>query len=167
MGGQLHQMTVEYVTEQDRLLLRFSTREGVEIGIWLTRGIVRALWRAIVGVFAEREAIKAQTVPGVGQAMMSMEHDQAVQSADFSQPRDERVKPHPEIAEPPLVTGFKCRQRGDRTQMTFTTEAGGDVNLGLPADGVHALCHLLQAAAEKAEWDLGLAFGDDGGARIH
>ena len=35
MTGQLHQVNLKYVPEEDRLLLRMSTSDGDELRLWL------------------------------------------------------------------------------------------------------------------------------------
>ena len=41
---QIHQMSVTYLPEQDRILLRINTTEGEETRMWLTRRLMVGLW---------------------------------------------------------------------------------------------------------------------------
>ena len=47
-------------------------------------------------------------------------------------------------------------------QVAFLTAEGRAVNLNLNEEMLHALCHILQGAADRAGWDLKLSVGDAG-----
>ena len=40
---QIHQMSVTYLPEQDRILMRINTTEGEEMRMWLTRRLMVGL----------------------------------------------------------------------------------------------------------------------------
>ena len=44
---QIHQLSVSYQAEQDRLLLRVSSTSGQEMRLWLTRRLMLGLWPLI------------------------------------------------------------------------------------------------------------------------
>jgi hypothetical protein len=44
---QIHQLSVSYQAEQDRLLLRVSSTNGQEMRLWLTRRLMLGLWPLI------------------------------------------------------------------------------------------------------------------------
>ena len=44
MSDKLHQFQMAFVAEQDRMLLRISTRDKAELRLWMTRRVVRLLW---------------------------------------------------------------------------------------------------------------------------
>jgi hypothetical protein len=162
MGDQLHQMTVVYTLEQDRLLFRVNTKELVEFRLWLTRLLVRKLWESLVKRFEATPQVAVQAAPGAKEAIMSMRHEQALQSSDFTKKHEPPAKePEPE-EEPLLVTGFECRQISETvSRLTLRTQKGTHVNLNLNDDLLHALCHLIRNASQQADWALGLAMGND------
>ena len=45
---RLHQFNMEYVAEEDRLLLRVQTVDHNEFLVWLTRRYVKQLWPLLV-----------------------------------------------------------------------------------------------------------------------
>ena len=47
---RLHQLKLDFIPEQDRLLLRVSTDTRLEVRLWLTRRILRLLWPLLVNV---------------------------------------------------------------------------------------------------------------------
>lgn len=164
MADQLHQMTMEYVPEQDRVMFRVSTTGNVEHRLWLTRRLISGLWKAMVGTFAAAPEIKSQPAPKVKKALMSLKHQQAVQGSDFSQPRKEVPAAPSTTGDYPLVTGVTCKiLEQQQRQLTFRAADGKEVTLKLSEDMMHALCHLMQQATEKAQWGLGLTIGDAAG----
>ncbi len=48
MPSALHQITMSYAPEEDRLLLRISTADKTEYQLWLTRRFVGVLWTALM-----------------------------------------------------------------------------------------------------------------------
>lgn len=163
MTDALHQMTAEFVPVQDRILFRVSTRERQEYRVWLTRRLVKKLWGVAVRSFEAEPEVKAQVQPHVRNAVMSMKHQQAVQSSDFSQKHQANTTPAPEMNEPLLATGVRIShtEKGI-VQVVFVTVEGRAVNLNLNEEMLHALCHILQGAADRAGWDLQLSVGDAG-----
>ena len=167
MGDQLHQMTVEFVAAEDRLLLRVNTTGRLEYQMWLTRRLVQGIWRLMVGAFAEAPEIKAQPAPRVKRAIMSMQHQEAVETADFKTERETATAPPPGMDGPQLVTAVQCgRVSNSVRRLSFRTSAGKDINVNLTEEMMHALCHLIRQGAEKAGWNLELSIGDAASAPI-
>jgi hypothetical protein len=163
MTDALHQMTAEFVPVQDRILFRVSTRDKHEYRVWMTRRLVKKLWGVAVRSFEAEPEVKAQAQPHVRNAVLSMKHQQAVQSSDFSRKHEVDTKPAPEMNEPLLATGVKIsRTEQGGVQVVFLTVEGRAVNLNLNEEMLHALCHILQGAADRAGWDLQLSVGDAG-----
>jgi hypothetical protein len=161
MADSLHQMTAEYVPAQDRILFRVNTQDKLEYRVWLTRRLVRNLWGVAVKSFEAKPEVTEQARPQVKQAMMSMQHQQAVQSSNFKQKHDTDTMPAPESETPLLAVATQITQVNDTTiRLTFVTAERKAVNLQLNEDMLHAVCHIMQAAADRAGWDLQLSVGD-------
>lgn len=161
MTDALHQMTAEFVPVQDRILFRVATREKREYRVWMTRRLVKKLWGVAVHSFEAEPEVKAQAQPHVRNAVLSMKHQQAVEHSDFSQKHEVDTKPALEMDEPLLATSVKIAHNDAGTiQVMFLTVEGRTVNLNLNEEMLHALCHILQSAADRAGWDLKLSVGD-------
>ena len=50
---QIHQMSVTYLPEQDRILMRINTTEGEEMRMWLTRRLMVGLWPLLSKLLTE------------------------------------------------------------------------------------------------------------------
>jgi hypothetical protein len=161
MADSLHQMTAEYVPAQDRILFRVNTQEKLEYRVWLTRRLVRNLWGVAVKSFAAKPEVSEQPRPQVKQAMMSMQHQQAVQSSNFKQKHATDTKPAPDAETPLLAIATQITQINKTTiRLTFVTAERKAVNLHLTEDMLHAVCYIMQTAADRAGWDLKLSVGD-------
>jgi len=166
MADPLYQMTAEYVSVHDRIVFRVSTQKRVEYRLWLTRRLVKDLWGVAVKAFElEPEVAQQAHQPGVKKAVMSMKHQEAVQSGDFSRKHDTRTVKPPEIEQkqPLLAISAEINQTDtETTRLTFHTAERKDVSLNLTSKMLHAVCHLLQQASDNAGWDLKLSVGDAG-----
>jgi hypothetical protein len=47
-------------------------------------------------------------------------------------------------------------------RLTFITAERKAINLHLTEEMLHAICHIMQTAADRAGWDLQLSVGDAG-----
>lgn len=177
MTDALHQITMSYSAEQDRLLMRVSTTGKSEFQFWLTRRFVNVLWPALMTVIEQEDPeVKQNLMPKAKKAVAAMKHQEAVQASDFTQTHDEDAKT--QTAEPLLVIGGSVEppKPGGKgvTGLTLKTERNAEIKLSLEKNLLHALCKLLIETTMKAGWDLGLAVGDpaaiqvpDDKARIH
>ena len=158
-------MTAEYNAIHDRILFRVSTQKRLEYRVWLTRRIVKSLWGVAIRSF-EAEALAevktaTQQQPQVKKAVMSMKHQEAVQTSDFSKKHDTKTKPPPDAQRPLLAVKAEIGKTPEGTiHLTFQTVERKNVNLNLNEKTLHAVCHMLQRAADKAGWDLELRVGD-------
>ena len=161
MSDSLHQMTIEYRPEHDRLLFRVTTQSHNEYRVWLTRRLVRGLWAPVIKTFKTQPDIQEHVAEDVKQAVMSIKHQEIVQAADFTQKHDPEATPDPSTVEPLLVNAVQCVPgEGDTVRLTFKSGTGRDVNLNINEKMLHAFCHLIRSAVDKAEWDLDLPIGD-------
>ena len=161
MADQLHQMTIEYVAAEDRLLFRVSTTARLEYQLWLTRRLVAGMWKMMVGTFAQAPDVKEQPAARVKKAIMSMQHQEAVGDADFATKRQTDTQAPPGMEDALLVTAVSSKRIDEHVRrLQFRTTVGKDISINLTEEMTHALCHLIQQGADKAGWKLGLVIGD-------
>lgn len=169
----LHQIGVVYDAVQDRLVLRISSTDKTEWRLALTRRFVRLLWRALVGILEKHPDIRADLMPHVKEAMLAMQHQAAVQSADMGKAYAEDNRDLTSNTGPQLVTAARVTAKGEsHTELYFRTAAGTDLCFVIDKTRLHAFCHLLVKSAVGAEWNLPLAIGDaaaaaPSGERVH
>ncbi len=161
MPSALHQITMSYSAEQDRLLLRLGTTDKKEYQLMLTRRFVRVLWAALIKVLEKQPDLKRDLVPKVKKAVMAMVHQKAVSDADFSRKHEKGYENLTPGSDPLLVVGGSVEPgNGGPTRLLLKTQTGSEIKLTLNKNLLHALCKLLIGTTMKAGWDLGLTVGD-------
>ena len=155
---KLEQLRLDFVPEQDRLLLRIATDDGKELALWLTRRCLRLLWALLIELAKSDPRIALQSSADARAALLGLEHEHALQGADFASPYREGARERPLGAEPLLVTRLAhARDSAGYTVLTLGGTGEQQIDLTLDAQLLHAICGLLQKVAGDTEWDLALA----------
>lgn len=155
---KLHQLKVDYNAEEDRLLMQIATADGVELRMWLTRRFVKLLWPLLVKLAEEASPrIRTQANPEARKALLGIEHQQAVQKADFSKAYEAKPRSMP-LGEAPLLLGRiqTGHDRKGQPVVALHPAEGQGVTLTLDSVLLHSVCRLLQAAVKKSGWDMEL-----------
>ena len=152
---RLHQLKLEFNPEQDRLVLHVLTDDGAEILLWLTRRCVRLLWGELVKMLQASPTVQLQGItPEARNALVGMQHEKALQGADFSKPY-EQARQRPLGADPILVGRIQTgRDANAQNVLTLLPMKGQGVNIALDERLLHSFCKLLQNVVTRAEWDM-------------
>jgi hypothetical protein len=155
---KLHQLRLDYSTEQDRLLLRISTDDGKEVLLWLTRRCVSLLWPLLVDMAQSSPSIVLQSNPEARAALLGFEHERALRGADFTRPYDEAARERPFGADPLLVTRMESGKDAEGNHILALVPVSGQrVNVTLDDRLLHSICRLLQKVVEDTDWGLTLS----------
>ena len=154
---RLHQLKIDFTGEQDRMLMLIAASEQVEVRMWLTRRFVKLLWPLLVKLAEETSPrIRTQPNPEARKALLSIEHEQAVSKANFAQPYYS-LRATPLSAEPLLLTRIETGHDPNGHPVVVMHPAEGQgVTLTLDPVLLHSVCHLLQTALKKSDWDMAL-----------
>ena len=166
MTSALHQITMSFMAEDDRLLMCVSSTEKNEFHFLLTRRFVNILWPALMTVIEiEDPASKQNLMPGARKAVTAMKHQEAIAESNFSRPHDEDTK---QLTPNPLLVTSGTVNPGKQgvTGLTFKTQGGAEIKISLNKTLLHALCRLLIETTMKADWDLGLVVGAAAGIMV-
>ena len=157
---QLHQIKLDFNPEHDRLLMCIATSDGQEVLLWLTRRCVKLLWPLLVKMVQASPTIQMHgTSAEARAALLELEHEKAVQQADFSKPYAEQALDRPLGADPILVARVHAgRDEDGKHLLSLLPAQGAGINLSLEDGMLHSCCKLLQNAVAKAEWDIKLEF---------
>jgi hypothetical protein len=155
---RLHQLKVDYDAEQDRLLMQVATSEGVEVRMHLTRRFIKLLWPLLVKLAEEASPrIRTQANPEARKALLGLEHDNAVQKADFSKPYDASNLATPLGSTPILLARIQTgHDRNGQPVVALHPSEGQGITLTFDSVLLHSVCRLLQAAVKKSDWDMEL-----------
>lgn len=154
---RLNQIKIEFVPEQDRLLMRLATDSGAEVLLWLTRRCVKRLWPLLMGMAQTSPEIALQPNAEARRALLGFQHERALRAADFSKPYQTMARERPLGENPLLVSRIQPRrdQQG-RHVLGLLPTVGQGVHLTLDENLLHGLVKLIQSAAARADWDLEL-----------
>jgi len=163
---QIHQMSVTYLPEQDRILMRVNTTEGEEMRMWLTRRLMVGLWPLLTKLLTEHllkleagGATLSGANPELKKMLADFRKEEFLQHADFDTPYKEGQGELPLGEDPLLVTdvdaspltsgplrlNFNERPpQGDAKPRTFQMEMQPKLMQGL--------MHLLEQALLQSQW---------------
>jgi len=145
---QIRQLQISNDHVQDRLILRVATQADEEYRLWFTRRFLRELWPHLANTLGKQ----ADPVPLV------MEETPA-EAASFDQPFADENATYPLGMTPLLTNEVKCDSLSDGTfSLTFREGRERSFQLGLNAELLQALCAMLRAGAEHAQWNLVLDY---------
>jgi hypothetical protein len=137
------------------MLLRVSTDNQLEMRLWLTRRALRLMWPLLVQMTRSAPEVGLQGSPEARDAMIGMQHEQALSRANFAQSFEEVPREMPLGAEPILVARIQSNKDDDGNQVLgLLPQQGQGIHLTLDNTLLHSFCRLVQNAAAKSDWDL-------------
>ena len=157
----IHQMSVNYVERQDRLMLRVNTQDGQEFRLWLTRRLTGRLLPHLQGCVVQLETRNPQVSvadPAAQQMLTELQRETFLEKADFSTPFTSQAPELPLGEEPILVTDVQLNMHSSGTLNVVFKDHSGDnatgrsCQLGLQLSLLHGLLHLIAQALQQANW---------------
>jgi hypothetical protein len=166
----IHQLSVNYIGEQDRILVRINTTAGEELRLWFTRRLTLGLWPLINRIVAEH-VVKQEAAQSPGIAPLAAADDETkkmladfkkeetLQKADFKTPYKEQPAALPLGPEPLLVTEINITPLGTgQIQLNFQEKLPGmpqprGFQMALEPQLTHGLMHLLERALSQSQWN--------------
>lgn len=166
----VHQLSVSYLPEQDRILVRINTTEGRELHFWLTRRLTLGLVPVLDKVAADQGA--RQGVAGVPPAQVAamdplskkavaeFQRNENLRAADFSTPYQSTTQVPPLFDQPLLLTEVNITPLANGQLRIACAEklpgaASGTpraFQLALTPQLIHAFMHLLERALQQSQW---------------
>ena len=162
---QIHQLSVTYQAEQDRLLVRINSRAGEEMRLWLTRRLMVGLWPVLGKLHTEQLLAADGATPPPDRAdedlrrmLADFRKEELLQKADFDTPYQDKEN-LPLGADPLLATHVDATPLpGGRLRLAFSEKTGP---AGAKARGfqveldtrlMQGFVHLLEQALARAQW---------------
>jgi hypothetical protein len=161
----LHQIQVTYHGAEDRLLCRASFRSGEEglqeVRAWLTRRLVRQLWKDLIDALKTQVALDKPQAAHASAEIIQMEHqaflEEIKESGNFSVPYAADVETFP-LGETPILTSeVKFTLHPDEPiRLNFAAADGTGFELALTLNLLHGFCSMLKEAVRATDWELDL-----------
>ncbi len=161
---QIHQMSVTYLPEQDRILMRINTTEGEEMRMMLTRRLMVGLWPLLSKLLTEHllklesaGASLAGANPELKKMLAEFRKEEFLQHADFDTPYEEGEQPQAE--EPLLVTDVDATPLASgplRLNFNERPPTGAakprSFQMEMQPKLMQGLMHLLDQALLQSQW---------------
>jgi hypothetical protein len=169
----IHQLSVNYVQEHDRILVRINTTAREELRLWLTRRLVIGLKPMMQKIIAEwvakqETAASPLTTPAstadaqTKQLLAEFKREESLQKSDFQTPY-KAAQALPLGPEPLLVTEVSITPLpSGQLQMAFSEKLPQDdgqlkpnprgFRIALEQKLVHGFVHLLDKALDASQW---------------
>jgi hypothetical protein len=175
---KIHQLSVTYLAEQDRILVRINTSASKEMRLWLTRRLMVGLW-PLLSTLLTQHLLKLEAAgrtldsadPGLRKMLADFRKEEFLKNADFDTPYKENQPLLAQGEEPLLVTDVDASPLPDgRLRLSFNEhrkEVAGEprsFQMQMQPKLMQGLMHLLEQALARAQWgeSLGSAAADDG-----
>jgi hypothetical protein len=158
---KIHQLSISYQLEHDRILVQINTQAQEILRVWLTRRMLLQLLPRLTQLASNAEASQAQlssTDDAVKQMLMDFKKQASMEQGDFKTPFNTEAKSYPLGPEPLLVTSIQLLPTANgNLQIGFeekigATPRGFQINLDTPL--LHNTIHLLETSAQTSGWGL-------------
>lgn len=160
MSNALHQMTLVYVPEEDRALLRVIMTNATEVQFWLTRKFVNILWDVLiktVDLLPRKDRSSKVSDDRSIAATRLFEHEEALKKVLDETPNAQN-KTSKVIQETPLlVVGINSRiDDTGIANLTLRNKNANEIVLSLSIELLHGFLHQIRTVATQADWNLDL-----------
>ena len=113
--------------------------------------------------YGKRYRVKKDLIPEVHDAILAMQHQEALQTSDFNQTHAIDNRDWTLNTGPLLIKGGTLAAEGPRvTGLNLNLENNMAVKVSLNNKLMHAFCHMTISTFFWAEWELSMAVGDPG-----
>ena len=163
---KIHQMSVTYLAEQDRILLRINTAASEEMRLWLTRRLLLGLW-PMLSKLLKRHLLRLEAAGNsletadedLKQMLTDFRKDEFLKQADFETPYKNELAALPLGEEPLLVTDVDASPLpSGRLRLNFnerpldTNSKPRSFQLEMQPKLMQGLMHLLEQALIRSQW---------------
>lgn len=159
----IHQISVNYVAEQDRCLVRINSQGGEELRLWFTRRLVLGLMPHLTRTAGEQmqqhtgpAALAAPVELQRQQLLVSFQKEADAYQGDYQTPFKAEASALPLGTEPALITEVKLSLlpsgKVDLQLIENTAAQTRNIQLGMTPQLMQGLLHLLAETMKKSDW---------------
>ena len=159
----IHQLSINYQVEHDRILVLINTLAGEELRLWFTRRLVVNLLPHLSREVANVEVRSGQVaVPdeAAKKMLVDFKKQASITQADFKTPFKATASTFPVGSEPLLVTHVNLSPVGnanlrigfEEKMPTGATHRGFEVTMA--SDLLHGFMHLFELAIKNSGWGI-------------
>jgi hypothetical protein len=162
---KIHQLSVTYLAEQDRILVRINTASAEEMRLWLTRRLMLGLW-PLLSKLLTKHLLKLEAAgtsldtadEDLKKMLADFRKEEFLRHADFETPYKEDQAVLPLGEEPLLVTDVDASPLPNgRLRLSFNekppdAEKPRTFQMEMEPKLMQGLMHLLEQALVRSQW---------------
>jgi len=162
---KIHQLSVTYLAEQDRILVRVNTAASEEMRLWLTRRLMLGLW-PLLSKLLTKHLLKLEAAgtsldtadEDLKKMLADFRKEEFLKEADFETPYQEHQAQLPLGEEPLLVTDVDASPLPNgRLRLSFNerppnAEEPRSFQMEMEPKLMQGLMHLLEQALARSQW---------------
>lgn len=159
----IHQLSVSYQSDQDRILVQINTLAGEEMRLWLTRRLVvnflPHLNRLVIQV--EAATLQLASQDDLSKKMVTeFKKQDSITRADFKTPFNPKASGYPVGQEPLLVTTINLTPDGKGAlrigfeEKMVDKPAPRGFHMTMASTLLHGFTHLLESAIKVSDWSI-------------
>jgi hypothetical protein len=162
---KIHQLSVTYLAEQDRILVRINTASAEEMRLYLTRRLMLGLW-PLLSKLLTKHLLKLEAAgtsletadEDLKRMLAEFRKDEFLKEADFDTPYKENQSVLPLGEEPLLVTDVDASPLPNgRLRLSFnerlpSVTAPRSFQMEMEPKLMQGMMHLLEQALGRAQW---------------
>ena len=162
---KIHQLSVNYLAEQDRILMRVNTRDAEEMRLWLTRRLMLGLW-PLLSKLLTKHLLKLEAAgtsldtadEDLKQMLAEFRKEEFLRNADFDTPYQENRPDLPQGDKPLLVTDVDAaplpngRLRLGFNERKPNSDKPRSFHIEMEPKLMQGLMHLLEQALGRSQW---------------
>jgi hypothetical protein len=169
---KIHQLSVTYLAEQDRILVRVNTTAAEEMRLWLTRRLMLGLW-PLLSKLLTKHLLKLEAAgssleaadEGLKKMLADFRKEEFLKDADFDTPYRENQAQLPLGEKPLLITDVDASPLPNgRLRLSFNERLPGVVKprsfqMEMEPKLMQGMMHLLEQALARSQWREAFAAG--------
>jgi hypothetical protein len=162
---KIHQLSVTYLAEQDRILVRINTASSEEMRLWFTRRLLLGLW-PLLSKLMTRHLLKLEAAgtsletadEDLKKMLADFRKEEFLRDADFDTPYQENQAALPLGDEPLLVTDVDAAPLPNgRLRLSFNERPPGtdkprSFQMEMEPKLMQGMMHLLEQALGRSQW---------------
>lgn len=162
---KIHQLSVTYLAEQDRILVRVNTAAAEEMRLWLTRRLLLGLW-PLLSKLMTKHLLKLEAAgtsldtadEDLKRMLADFRKEEFLRDADFDTPYQENQVALPLGGEPLLVTDVDASPLPNgRLRLSFNerppeSDKPRNFQMEMEPKLMQGLMHLLEQALARSQW---------------
>lgn len=149
----IQQINIGYNAAEDRLLLKIGMSDDIELTVWLTRKVVKALWQLLQDANVVAAVAPDVHSPQAQELLQSFAKESVAQKLDFS----EEYKKRSSVNNEEVFLAQDCyivKIGNELPTLELVCTNGQTVKVVLNQDLSLALINMLQLVTKEAAWDL-------------